>query len=85
MEEIHKTLQELRLALDKAHFDHSTDEGVGEKMLLLEEKLREESLMSGDEYIVNELKEALQHFEETHPQITDVLGRLSDLLAKMGV
>lgn len=81
-EEIHHTLGELRIALDREHFDH---EGVNNALTSMEDKLREESFMSGDEYLVHELKEGLKHFEEEHPDITALVGRLADLMAKMGI
>ena len=85
-EELRKTLQELQLELEKVHFDLVANrDQVTESIVLLEEKLREESFMSGDEYIAHEIKEALQNFEETHPRITDLVGRVSDLLSKMGI
>ena len=85
-EEIRTTLQELQLELDKVHFDNEANrENANQSLILLEEKLREESYMSGDEFIINELKEGLEHFEETHPRITDLVGRISDLLSKMGI
>ena len=85
-EELYRTLQELRLELDKVHFENELSrETVSKSVATLEEKLRQESLMSGDEFIVSELKEALQHFEENHPQITDLVGRISDLLSKIGI
>ena len=74
------------MELDKVHFDNEQKrDDVNQSLVLLEEKLREESFMSGDEYIVHELGEALQHFEETHPQVTDLLSRISDLLSKIGI
>ncbi len=85
-EELYRTLQELRLELDKVHFDNeSSRDSVSQSVTRLEDKLRQESLMSGDEFIVSELTEALQHFEETHPRITDLVGRVSDLLNKIGI
>ena len=78
-QEIHHTLQELQLELEKAHFENDANRAsVSQSVAALEEKLREESFMSGDEYLVHELAEALQHFEEDHPQITALVGRLSD-------
>ncbi len=86
MEEFHKTLAELRLELEKVQFEREDNQAeVNQSVAALEEKLKEESLMSGDEYLVHELTEALEHFEETHPQLTDILGRMSDLLSKMGI
>ncbi|MBT4161021.1 MAG: DUF4404 family protein [Gammaproteobacteria bacterium] len=85
-QELQTTLQELRLELDKLHFDHEAGrDSVNKSVAVLEEKLREESFMSGDEFLVHELSDALTHFEESHPQITDLLGRVSDLLSKMGI
>jgi uncharacterized alpha-E superfamily protein len=83
--ELHKTLQELRVELDRAHFDYEKTPSVESSMSQLEEKLREESFMTGDEYLVHELKEALEEFEEDHPQLTDLVGRISDLLSKIGI
>ena len=85
-EELQRTLQELQLELDKVHFDvEDHRDQISESIVLLEGKLREERFMSGDEYLIHEIKEALQHFEETHPRITDLVGRMSDLLSKMGI
>jgi hypothetical protein len=89
-QELKTTLQALRLELDKVHFEHETSrQTVDDSIRVLEEKLREESFMSGDEYLVHELGEALSHaveqFEENHPELTDLIGRLSDLINKMGI
>jgi len=85
-QELHHTLQELRLELDKLHFDQEAGrESLNQSVAALEEKLREESFMSGDEFLVHEISEAVKHFEESHPRITDLLGRISDLLSKMGI
>lgn len=85
-EELQTTLQDLRLELDKLHFDNEAHRlQVNDAVYKLEEKLRDESFMSGDEFLVHELKEALLHFEESHPKLTGLVGRVSDLLSKMGI
>ena len=88
--ELKKTLQELRLELDKVHFEHeSSRESVDQTVTAIEEKLREESFMSGDEYLVHELGEALgdalDEFEDNHPDLVGLIGRLSDLISKIGI
>ena len=84
--ELRKTLQDLRFELDRLHFENEDHrDKANESVDALEEKLREESFMSGDEYLVHELGEALEHFEESHPQLTDLVNRISDLLAKIGI
>ena len=41
--------------------------------------------MSGDKFLLTKLKEATEEFETTHPKMTNIVGRLSDLLARMGI
>lgn len=85
-EELKITLQDLRLELDKLHFENEAHRlRVNDSIYKLEEKLREESYMPADEFIVHELKDALLQFEESHPQITALVGRVFDLLGKMGI
>ena len=80
------TLQELQLELDKLHFDNEEHrDSVDRNLVALETKLREEGFMSGDEYLIHEIKESLSEFEEHHPKVTELIGHISDLLAKMGL
>jgi hypothetical protein len=85
-EQLHTTLQELQLELERVNFDDDNHRNtVNQSIVTIQKKLRDESFMSGDEYIVHELKEALEQFEEKHPKITDLVGRVSDLLSKIGI
>ena len=85
-EAILNSLQDLRLELDKLAFEHEDHRTQVEKSVAeLEEKLRAESFMSGDEYLLHELRDSLADFEEHHPKLTDMIGHISDLLAKMGI
>lgn len=40
---------------------------------------------SGDEYLLDRLKDETESFEVNHPKLTHILGRLSDLLSRMGI
>lgn len=40
---------------------------------------------SGDEYLLDRLRDQAEKFEINHPKLTDIVGRLSDLLARMGI
>ena len=85
-EQLHITLQELQMELERVNFkDDDHRDSVNDSIATIQKKLRDESLMSGDEYIVHELKEALEEFEEQHPKLTDLIGRMSDLLSKIGI
>ena len=41
--------------------------------------------MSGDEYLIHEIKDSLSEFEEHRPKVTELIGDTSDLLAKIGL
>lgn len=44
-----------------------------------------EADMAGDDYLLTKLKEAAEEFETEHPKLTNIVGKLSDLLARMGI
>ena len=41
--------------------------------------------MSGDQFLLTRLKEVAEVFETKHPALTAIVGRLSDVLARMGI
>ena len=85
-EALKTTLQELQLELEKLNFENQAHRSeVDRSVAELEKKLRDESFMSGDEYLIHELRESLQSFEEHHPRLTELIGHMSDLLAKLGI
>ena len=85
-QELRKTLQELQIELEKINFENDAHKDkVNQSLADIEKKLRDESFMSGDEYMIHEIKESLEHFEETHPNITAIFSRITDLLAKIGI
>ena len=84
--QLHLTLQELQLELERVNFeDESQRASISESIATMQKKLRDESFMSGDEYLLHELKESLEEFEEQHPNIAEIIGRVTDLLAKIGI
>jgi len=85
-EALKKSIQELQIELEQLHFENiTTKQDVSDSLVKLEEKLREESFMSGDEYLIEQVKESLEDFEGEHPKITEVMGKISDLLSKIGI
>ena len=44
-----------------------------------------ETKLSGDEFLVSKLKSETENFKINHPKLTEILGRMSDLLARMGI
>ena len=49
---------------------------------LLEKK---EENFSADEFLINKVKQTIDEFEIKHPQLTTIIGRISDLLASAGI
>jgi len=41
--------------------------------------------LSGDEFLTKKIKDAIDDFEINHPQLTTIVGRISDLLAGSGL
>jgi uncharacterized membrane protein YccC len=39
----------------------------------------------GEESLVERLREATDSFEESHPTLTEVVGRIADVLSRMGI
>ncbi len=44
-----------------------------------------QALLSGDEFLLGRLKESAENFEVKHPELTEIIGRLSDVFARMGL
>ncbi len=85
-ESFRNQLAALQVALEAVHFENLEHrDRVSAPIAALEEKLLDESLMSGDEFLLHELRLALQEFEDDHPALTEIVGRMADLLAKIGL
>ena len=41
--------------------------------------------MSSDKFLLSRLKSQTEEFEVNHPKLTNIIGRLSDLLARIGI
>jgi hypothetical protein len=52
----------------------------------IEKQLAEpENKLNSDQYLLNKLNEMTEAFEIEHPELTAVIGRVSDMLARMGI
>ena len=52
----------------------------------IESKLKDpEMALTGYQYLLTRLKDETEEFETNHPKLTEIVGRLSDLLARMGI
>ena len=87
-QQLQATLQELRATLiDMDQLDDQTRQMlhtvVGDLQRLLQ---RDEGWTQEDVQPVNrDLRELLLRFETDHPQLTNVLGRIADGLANLGI
>lgn len=41
--------------------------------------------LTGDEFLIKKIKDSIDDFEVKHPKITDIIGRVSDLLSRGGL
>lgn len=70
--------------------DKALSEQERAKAAALAEQIKEmlgksEENKNSDEFLLSKLKEQIEQFEIQHPAITEIVGRLSDLLARAGL
>ncbi len=80
-------LQELQSELSK---DDNLDEYHQQKTEALAEYIQTmlnqaDDQLTGDEFLLKTLKKSIEEFETNHPKITNIVGRVSDLLARAGI
>ena len=83
--------EELRQALDTVHRELSQTEHLDpDEAAQLRATMHEiQTALGRDEQHVPALSgrvnESARHFEETHPRLTETLGRIADMLQQMGI
>jgi hypothetical protein len=85
-EQLRETLEKLHGELDK------TDSLDAESRRLLVDVLRDIESLIGDEAhehtqesLLDRLRSATGEFEESHPALTEAVGRVADVLSGMGI
>ncbi|MEP1742431.1 MAG: DUF4404 family protein [Kangiellaceae bacterium] len=84
-------LIELQKQLDEQlSNEHPLDDYHQQKAANLSKKItqllnKKEEDLSADEFLVHKVKQAIDDFEINHPQLTTIIGRISDLLAAAGI
>jgi len=46
---------------------------------------RADDQLTGDEFLIKKLRKTIDDFEISHPNITEIVGRISDLLSRGGI
>ena len=70
--------------------DNNLDDYHRDRAMALSEHIQavlnsREDTLSGDQFLLKKLKDSIDEFEINHPQLTTVVGRVSDLLAGAGL
>ncbi len=45
----------------------------------------EQETAGADESLIDRLRETTSHFEESHPTLTELVGRIADMLSRLGI
>ena len=86
--------QNLRDLLEKLHHEleqtEVTDEASRERLRHLEADIRDLLARSGertetDEPMLERLQDSIDHFEDTHPQLTLMLSQMMTILSNAGI
>jgi uncharacterized protein (DUF2336 family) len=81
---LEETLNELRQQLlDSASLDPEQREQLRQAADEIHTTLDDSTVSSHG--LAERLQKATIHFEHTHPQLTNTIGRIADLLAQMGI
>ena len=84
-------LIELQKQLDEQlASEHPLDEYHQNKAAKLSQTISEllekkEENLAADKFLINKVKQSIDDFEINHPQLTTIIGRISDLLASAGI
>ena len=85
--EMSSILQELESELSK---DTNLDKYHRQKFEALAEHIQimleqADDQLTGDEFLMKKMRESIDSFEVNHPKMTNIVGRVSDLLSRGGV
>jgi hypothetical protein len=82
----------LRELLEKLHGElaqtEATDEAGRERLRQLEadiRRLREEEATETDEPMLERFQESIDHFEQTHPELTMMISQMMTILSNAGI
>ncbi len=85
-EKLYKTLERLRLEIDKLDIDDVESKARLEKLVAdLEQKLESPDNLPNDQDLTDSLADSLTHFEVSHPTVTGILNDLMMTLSNMGI
>jgi hypothetical protein len=83
---LHDALSEVQDLLETAHELEEQDRAdLRSTMREIQEALKDDSGDSDSGSIVSGLRAAVDRFEESHPRLTEVIGRVADALADLGI
>jgi len=82
-QEMSSILQELEKELsEENNLDHYHQQKTQALAEFIQQLLNNgDDKMTGDEFLVKKLKESIEEFEINHPKLTNIVGRVLDLLS----
>jgi len=81
----------MQALLDELDREDSLDADARDRLMAVLDEIRDTveagSLRNGeeDESLVDRLNEATRHFEESHPTLTALVGRIAESLSNLGI
>jgi hypothetical protein len=83
---LHEVLGEFHEVLERSH-DLDTSQKTELEVALgeIRDVLEAEGAASYPETIVARLREAIEGFEDRHPRLTEIVGRVADQLSDLGI
>ena len=83
---LRQMLEQLHAELQRSHgLDDRSRERLDSALRDIEDLLTRTEAGTPPESIMERLREAIGVFEQTHPTLTEAIGRLADTLANIGI
>ena len=80
-----QTELEQQLSNGDALDDYHREKAVALTLHIKDALSKGDDRLSGDQFFAHKLQELIDDFEIKHPQLTNIVGRISDLLASSGL
>jgi len=79
-------LKELEIELSSGELDDYHQQKTQAFAERIQSKLEDgDDNLTGDEFFIKQIEESINKFEVKHPKLTEIIGRISDLLARSGI
>lgn len=85
-QQMNSILKELEEQISSGNLDDYHQQKTQAFAEKIQHKLKDgDDILSADEFFMKQIEESIDQFEVNHPKLTEIIGRISDLLSRSGI